>query len=125
MSNSACKTFALFFAGFSILIAFGLFGCSAPDNNGILSGGIDNDNGSVFVPLNIKTDYGQAVVTISYKELKPWLESHRNIRITCISPIDKASHGSTTAFLIVYEPLAENPRKCPDCGQQLPAEKAN
>ena len=95
-----------------------LAGCD-PDSNGIDT----NGSGDVKVPLDIENSSGQVVVTIPYSSLKAWLESNKCVRVVSICGIDKKGHGSTGAFVIVYEKAINS--KCSSCGQALPAEKAN
>lgn len=121
------KTFALTvvllegLVGVLIIFAVGLSGCSATDANGITSGG--PDSGKVTSAITVENVAGQTAVTIPYDSLKMWLEQNRKVRIVSITSIGRGSSGGTTAFLIVYDKHCSN--KCPDCGQPLPAEKAN
>lgn len=93
-----------------------LCGCSEPDKNGL-----NRMGGSVVTPINVATTAGQQVVTISYDDLKSWLEGHKDIRICSVTGIDRENYGMTTAFLIVYEKSVSD--NCSSCGQKMPVEK--
>jgi len=109
---------------FLVVLCLFLVGCSSgPDNNGLTVDGWGTSQGYVQNKTEVKNDTGQTIIIINYNDLKSWLESNKNVKIISICGVDRAIHGSTTAWLIVYE--VTQPKKCPDCGQALPAEKAN
>ena len=95
-----------------------LSGCD-PDSNGLDTDG----SGDVKVPIVVENSSGQVVITIPYSSLRAWLESNKCVRVVSICGIDNNGHGSTSAFLIVYQKAVNS--KCSSCGQGLPAEKAN
>jgi len=106
----------LFMAGVWLGLILSVSGCSQPDKNGL-----NRMGGSVVTPISAATTAGQEVVTISYDDLKSWLESHKDIKICSVTSIDRDNYGMTTAFLIVYEKAISD--TCTSCGQKVPVEK--
>lgn len=80
-----------------------LAGCEAQTNQERL--GFASKTPSRMVVTNkVRTfAHGQKMEYVVYEDMDRWLTAHENkIRIECFAPDDRAGHGYTTGYLIVY-----------------------
>lgn len=52
--------------------------------------------------INLST---QVVEVVKYEDVIPWFENHKNVSIESIASIDRAGHGLTNGYIIIYRNL--------------------
>jgi hypothetical protein len=45
---------------------------------------------------------GQTMDFIDYDNFSKWADNHKNVRIECITSVNKGPEGSTNGFVVVY-----------------------
>lgn len=88
------------FSLFLILIIFGCGNDPLPTDKPMC-----NSSGDTIVEQELVTE-NQNISIIYHRRFNNWVETHKNVAIMSICPLDYAGHGITNGFIICWKPIS-------------------